>query len=574
MNKKIAKILLFISLLLASCIAFAKTDAAIQVSGLQGAALKNVQKRLALGFLAINNPTATSIRAWYEQGPENIKKALEPFGYFHASTRLLGLNFNQRWIATFAVNPGPPLYITTLHVNVIGPGADNHQILHALHKIPLRQGDVFNVTNYDTARDNILYAAQTAGYLNAKPSINKITIDLVHYTCTIDLTIDTMERYYFGITTFSENPLSPKFLKRFINYKEGAPFSAKKITHFQNNLAGAGYFKEVDATPHIDKAVNYHIPIDVNLVPEKRKSYQLGIGYGNVSGARITAGINWRWVNRWGHKFNTNLTWSNVQRNLQAEYVIPAHDPAHNQYVINAGYFTLHPRHGKSTVKKIGFGYLTTHGKWQRNINLSYMIERYQVDPDEFYRTAHVLLPNISFNWVSTSNPINIKNGARVYFILQGGAKPLASSVNFLQGEARAKLLKTFYDSNRVILRGDAGYTIIQDADKLPLSLRFYAGGPGSVRGYAIDSSGPGRYLTVGSAEYQRKLHGNWYGAVFYDAGEAFNTSTTFKQNLAYSTGVGVVWESIIGNVSVYISKALATKGKPLRFDFSVGPDI
>ncbi len=73
-------------------------------------------------------------------------------------------------------------------------------------------------------------------------------------------------------------------------------------------------------------------------------------------------------------------------------------------------------------------------------------------------------------------------------------------------------------DDSRVILRTDLGYTAVHDFNDLPLSLRFYAGGSQSVRGYEYQALGlpdGGRYLVVGSAEYQHQIYGNWNAAVF-----------------------------------------------------------
>lgn len=576
MKKKTLRGLLLSCLLFISYPVFAKTTLTFLIAGVTGAPLKNINQRLAIDAADAGILTPAVMQSLYQKGPENIQKAVEPYGYFRATVKSLGLtHVGKKWTAAYSVNLGQPLRITALNINLTGPGRDKPYILKALRVIPLHVGDIFNVPNYENARDRLLFAAQNDGYIMARMSTDKILIDLTKYTCVINMTMDTLPRYYFGETTFSPNPLSDKFLKRFLNYTTNNPFSAKKLIHLQNNLSTPGYFKSVNVVPDIEHAQNYHVPVHVDLVPNKRKVYQFGLGYGTVTGPRITAGVTWRWVNRYGHQFNTSVSWSTVQKNIQAQYLIPTKgDPAHSQYAINAGYFTLKPRHGDSTVKKFGVGYITTHGRWQRNFNLSYQFEDYRIDPDRKYRSARVLLPNVSFNWTSTNDPINVKNGARVYFMLQGAHKDLASTVTFAQAEARAKTVNTFFDDNRIILRGDVGYTVIQNAVKLPLSLRFYAGGPSSVRGYSIDSMGPGRYLTVASAEYQRRIYGNWYGAVFYDAGNAFDVFSKYFKDLNRSTGLGAVWQSPIGSISFYIAKALTAKGQPLRFEFNLGPQL
>ena len=74
------------------------------------------------------------------------------------------------------------------------------------------------------------------------------------------------------------------------------------------------------------------------------------------------------------------------------------------------------------------------------------------------------------------------------------------------------------------------------------------------MRGYRFDSLGPedeegnvvgGRYLFVGSLEFDRRVKSKWSVAAFYDFGNAFDPD--FKNVVAHSVGVGARWRSPIG---------------------------
>ena len=126
-------------------------------------------------------------------------------------------------------------------------------------------------------------------------------------------------------------------------------------------------------------------------------------------------------------------------------------------------------------------------------------------------------------------------------------------------------------DLSRVIIRGDLGYTVVKHLSRLPLTLNFFAGGFGSVRGYEYSSIGPGRYLETASAEFQHRIYGDFSGAVFYDAGTATNH---FNDPLFRGEGVGVVYNSVIGPIQVYVGRAMSKPGKPLSVQLSIGPDF
>jgi translocation and assembly module TamA len=100
------------------------------------------------------------------------------------------------------------------------------------------------------------------------------------------------------------------------------------------------------------------------------------------------------------------------------------------------------------------------------------------------------------------------------------------------------------------------------------------------VRGYSLDSLGPtdsrgkvsgGRYLLVGSVEYEHRLAGNWSLAAFYDAGNAFEPH---QFEVKQGAGLGLRWLSPVGPVRVDVASALNEDGNPLRLHVVIGPDL
>ncbi len=120
----------------------------------------------------------------------------------------------------------------------------------------------------------------------------------------------------------------------------------------------------------------------------------------------------------------------------------------------------------------------------------------------------------------------------------------------------------------------------MKDFDNLPATLRFYAGGDQSVRGYAYNSLGPldslgnvtgGKYLLVGSVEYEHSLSDKWSAATFYDIGNAYNSSSS---NFKEGAGVGLRWKSPIGPVRLDVAWPLSLEDRHWRFHLIVGPDL
>ena len=67
----------------------------------------------------------------------------------------------------------------------------------------------------------------------------------------------------------------------------------------------------------------------------------------------------------------------------------------------------------------------------------------------------------------------------------------LISDTGFIQLTASVKWIRRVSERGRVLLRGHAGYTEANEFAKLPPSIRFFAGGDNSIRGYDFKSLGP-----------------------------------------------------------------------------------
>ena len=84
------------------------------------------------------------------------------------------------------------------------------------------------------------------------------------------------------------------------------------------------------------------------------------------------------------------------------------------------------------------------------------------------------------------------------------------------------------------------------------------------MRGYDYKSISPrnakgeltgGSKLLTGSVEYQYNVSGNWWGAVFFDVGEAVNDFST--SNFKKGAGFGVRWKSPVGPVKIDLARAV-----------------
>ncbi len=564
-------------------LAHATTSLTVVLTGLTGAPLDNARAALdaeKARLLAQQGTPASqkepilsakNRNAFYHAAPALIQTAIQPFGYFHAVIHPQGLTYQKNtWQAAFRILPGRPLPISKVTITLKGPGKTNISLQKYVQQFPLTVGATFNTPDYEKARDGLLQTANQQGYIKATFVKKEVKIDLKQYTAVITLQLTTGERYYFGPVTFNQTPFAPSFLQRFISFHEGEPFSSQKLQTLQTNLSESHYFRDVNVIPDIEHAQQQSVPIHVSLNVPKAKAYTAGVGYGTFTGARATLGADYRRIGRYGQHFSMQMRLSSVLSGLSGKYYIPGKNPLTEQFILGAEAQKFKPDNGQSTSQQFSAGWMKKVSDIQHAFTLTYLIEHFEVEntPSEFSR---LLYPGYTVSWLKSDNLLNPTNAKALQLTVQGASEHFASYVNFFQTELKGKYIFSPTEASRIILRGDAGYTVVKDLTKLPLTLRFFAGGLTSVRGYADSSIGPGRYLETASVEYQHRLFGNLSGALFYDVGTA---TDHFNNYLFRGEGAGLIYHSMIGPIRVYVARAMSSRGKPLRTEFSIGPEF
>ncbi|MDQ5899562.1 MAG: translocation and assembly module TamA [Pseudomonadota bacterium] len=542
-----------------------------QIQGLNQDLMSPVQRRLDRSLQTLTQPSTEDIQSWYRQSVSDIKQTLEAYGYFKPSIKPTFKKIDSSWDASYQISVGPPLKITTLQVSVEDEEAkQDPKITKLIDDFPLHVGDVFRSEAYENAKQKLLAKFVAKGYLSAYFSKHTILINRQAYTAKLILTLNTGPRYYFGPITFQQSILNNSLLERYIPFKRGTPYSSIQLLKLQDNLNKSGYFQNVSIRDSQISKLNKNLPVTFILTPRPSQQYTAGIGYGTDVGMRGTLGWESRYLNREGHRLSIFSQLSKIQKSLQTTYTIPGKHPNTDNYNINFAIVRKKLTQVTTTTQQLGIGSMNKWKGWQRNLFLNYQIERFHYI-NRPMTNSRLLTPGINLSYSKFDNPLFVRHGYQLNFRLQGADQNLLSNTSFLQTELQGKYILSWNDNSRFLFRSDIGYTVASNLANFPPSLLFYAGGSQSVRGYAYESLGPGRYLMTGSVEYQHRLINNFYGAIFFDAGNAVNN---FPVHLQKGSGLGLVWASPLGPMEATVGKALDLPGHPIRFQFTMGFDF
>jgi translocation and assembly module TamA len=191
----------------------------------------------------------------------------------------------------------------------------------------------------------------------------------------------------------------------------------------------------------------------------------------------------------------------------------------------------------------------------------------------------------VSANYDTTDSKLDPTRGVRLNASVAGYPTALGSTVDLVQAKARASAYYALDPDSRFVLAGLIGAGAMGGAalDDIPANWRFYAGGGGSVRGYAYNSLGPigpfgavigGRSLFHASAELRVKVTDTIGVVPFFDAGNAYASNfPNFSAPLYKAVGIGLRYYTAIGPIRADVAFPLEKRSGtgPVAIYVSIG---
>lgn len=551
----------------------------VRFEGVEAPLLENVRHFVTLEQQKSSDAlTDERIARLHQKAPGEIRDALQPFGYYRPTIDSELIQDEGVWVASYRIDRGPAIRISRLDLQVHGVGESDSAFAKLMRAFPLREGSRLVHSAYDEGKDAFMQLATERGYFDARYELSEIRIDLEAYTAEIAIHFHTGDRFRFGELRFNVPEFDSAFLARYAQFKQGDAYSFTRLLEFQNALTDSDYFSTVEVTPGRDADAPMTVPVEVQAELRERTKYTMGLGYGTDTGARATAGVERRRVNRYGHRWRADLKISEIGDSLTTRYSIPMKNPRTDMFTMTAGRESQHEDESSTTKYLLGSSITRLDHGWQKTLFLN--IERdLAFEVGDQTGDSTLVMPGINWTRINANDRIYTTHGQRFMVEVRGGSETLGSTTSFLQTRLNAKFVRKIASFGRALARTDFGYTDVQQFSDLPPSVRFFAGGDFSVRGYEYNSLGTtqdgevigGTHLLTGSLEYEHLLGDTWSLAVFFDTGNAMDD---FEVPLARSIGTGVRYRSPIGLIRVDFARPLDDLGAARYMHLSIGPDL
>lgn len=521
------------------------------------------------------------------RAPGEARKALEPYGFYDAEVVADVRRDGDAIDVVVRIDAGEPVVVTVHDVVVTGPAADDPGLQRRTERFRPREGQVFHHGIYEDSKAAMDRALAESGYFDAKQTAHRVSIERATHSAKIDLAWDSGERYALGEATFDGHLFRPGLLEKLVSWDVGEPYRQQALLDLQKSLAALDYFAAVDVVPQPEAAdASRRVPVTVTLAPAKRDIYSAGVRYGTDTGVGVHGGWDRRWVNDRGHKFRVFASVAQEQKDISTQYRIPAFKWLDGWYAFGASLREETVDDLDSQLFEVIGSRDGRLGDWTLTAALRFRRERYEDVPTGEDRWSTLVFPSLLAQWSQSDDPLYPRSARGLTAELRGGHSGFGSDIDFLQLRAEGRWIHGWGRRDRVLVRGEVGTTLSDEFPSFPPSLRFYAGGDRSVRGYGWREIGEvqfnadgreyvvgGKHVIVGSAEFEHMFDRTWGMAVFVDAGDAFDVANDL--DLQIGAGVGLRWRSPVGPVRLDLAHGFGDQAdQSVSLHLNIGPDL
>ncbi|MDZ4870321.1 MAG: BamA/TamA family outer membrane protein [Alphaproteobacteria bacterium] len=523
---------------------------------------------------------------------QRIGRALNALGYFGPRVTITVGSAGIDDMATedaFAANPPAgkiPVGITVVpgalftfgKITVVTtPGASNE----ALSLLPenasgLIEGEPARSAEVAAANARLVTRLREEGYALAAVVGRDAVAD--HQTSKLDVNfrVDPGPKAKFGTVSIKGNEtVETDFLAGLVTFQQGEEFDVETLNDYRTELERLSVFNSVAIEEA--KSLDPQGGLPITVVLNERKLHVVGVSasYSTLEGAAL--GGYWMHRNLWGQaeQLRIDATSSRLFSNgvkdyeygLSAALTKPAFPTTRDDLVLTLAAKRERPDAFERDAVLFDTRIRRRFDKIVRGEVGITIVQAHELDALGERDRSTIQLP-VALAYDSRDNILDATKGLRA----SAGVQPI---INLTQGngiatrfDAAASTYWRLEENGETVLatRVLVGSSIAADITDLPVDLRYFAGGGGSVRGYEFQALSPrnainqiigGRSVAEGSVELRSWLWDDIGVAAFVDAGSASSANFPDFEDVGVGVGIGARYRTPVGPIRVDIAVPL-----------------
>jgi translocation and assembly module TamA len=159
----------------------------IVVEGLSNELDEAVKSNLSLEQYVGRDVTPAQIRRLFNSGDDELRRALEPYGYYNSKIESQLEETEKGFRAVYKVTPGQPVMVRKRKVEVKGTGAELRSVQRAVQRFKPEEGERLDHGQYEASKDAVQQALLSRGYLRAWTPVRKVEVSRSESSAAIDV---------------------------------------------------------------------------------------------------------------------------------------------------------------------------------------------------------------------------------------------------------------------------------------------------------------------------------------------------------------------------------------------------
>lgn len=493
---------------------------------------------------------------------------------------------------TFPVSEGDQYRVGKVEVT----GDDTYTSEELSQKIKLKQGDVFNRGQFrqDIFDMTEMYSRKGYAFANVIPALESHDD-----TKTVDVKIHTQKgrKVYLGQIKIAGNDTTrDKVIRREFRLQEGELFDSEKLKRTRQRINNLGFFESVE----IEQRSRQEDLLDIEVKVAERNTGQISmsVGYSSLENLLLQGQV--KWTNLLGRGQELSLSLDTSSR--RTDYTLSFSEPAIFDREVSAGFdaynnaFTYDAYESRTSGGSVKTGKSLGEYLYAR---MGYRFEQNEVtiinrDTAGSYLLAQEgkfdagsIFPSLTYD--TRNDPYSPSAGQKL--LVSSDLAGLGGSARYYRLTGEYTIYKGLPLNTTGMIHGKIGKASGYEGQTIPITQRYFLGGPRTLRGFTIRDVGPkdengeaigGEALLQLNTELQYHFSRYFRGFLFYDRGNVYGkddkkNNTTDKlfdlEQMRHSWGFGVHFFSPVGPISLAYGFKLdqRTGESPSEFHFTIG---
>lgn len=457
--------------------------------------------------------------------------------------------------AVVKIAPGPRYLLADPNIEWVGEAPEREVATAARAAMNLEPGKPGRAADVVAAEGRIVAAMEKLGYADTVADPRDVVVDHADRSVRPTFRIDAHAQVLMdGLQVKTQGRTNPAWVTHLTPWKPGQIYDPTKVAELERRLLDTGVYDSVTVALAPQPDAKGQRPVVVSLADRAKATVTLGASYSTYEGIGVDG--SYTIYNRLHRADTLSLSagWSDLQKRVDLQLSLPHWRQPQQTLKLTATAFKddtdayreedvglradVQKRLGKTSFRTFG---VSIDGN---NNDEKELIAGQVVGVNRKFVSLAVL-GGLTLD--RSDDPLNPTHGWKVDVRAQPTVAFGDDTLTYVRAQTQGSAYWSPTSSTVIAGRLRLGSILGGSIPMVPASQRFFAGGGGSVRGYAYQAVGPrfpdntpigGLSLAEASFEVRQNITGRWGVVGFVDTGTVGpSIYPTFKD---VSTGAGV----------------------------------